>query len=733
MRNTLIAFLLLIFSSTVNAIPTISDPKPINNTFITGGASYNFSVNVTGNISWVRINFGSEEVWPDDRVIYNMTCIDSFCSRVIEIVAAKSGTKEYFFFEANDTEGNYVSLGNITDPFIIIIDRTPPTVTPSNFENNSYISANKQISVHVEDFLSGVNESSVISLVQYTYGNETWNETWKPMIHKDGEWIADWNTSDLENNSTWMVWVNASDNVGNSNTTLLGTVIIDNELPEINITLPKPNDELVGTKLLSMSAQDIYSGISNISCRIDSLNLSLSCVGSLHNYSCNKLFDTTMLADGEYDILFIAQDNAGNIGNRSVHVNINNKIPVISLSLPGKYLRGRITINATITNPRDIINEVLLLLNGHEAKMNCSSDFSRCAYTIDTTSISDGEYTIMSKALNLFNYSVMNSKTIIIDNTPPTLAITTEYYYVKGDFLPQIILTDEFMTNESSVMLNISNYSTNMSCISTLQGRRMSCGTRFNSSLIDDGIHKVYFFGSDMAGNTVLKSMDISVDNKPPRLIFLRITPIIAENPSNFNFFAELFDDGSAVKWSRLIIRAGNKTSTLYLNSTASWSGSAFISTFGIHEVDMHMADINNNTDYISNVGYFYIGSLACGDGVCQANENYCTCSDDCEKPRCLTNETIECSSGIPICRAIGQCGDGLCSGIETCANCPEDCGQCTKTTTTIYHYTTTTTKEKPLFEEDYNILYITILIIAVITIILFGLKRKKKVEFYYK
>ncbi|MFQ5414599.1 MAG: hypothetical protein ACE5E6_09100, partial [Phycisphaerae bacterium] len=78
-------------------------------------------------------------------------------------------------------------------------------------------------------------------------------------------------------------------------------------------------------------------------------------------------------------------------------------------------------------------------------------------------------------------------------------------------------------------------------------------------------------------------------------------------------------------------------------------------------------------------------GAGACGDGVCDCNENCETCPDDCV---CLPTEVCEvpslCQPQVPICAAF--CGNGVCellANCEDCLTCPDDCGcgpdeQCT-------------------------------------------------------
>ena len=80
--------------------------------------------------------------------------------------------------------------------------------------------------------------------------------------------------------------------------------------------------------------------------------------------------------------------------------------------------------------------------------------------------------------------------------------------------------------------------------------------------------------------------------------------------------------------------------------------------------------------------GHFRGGEeIICGDGLCEGDETYETCPEDCEKPivcgdgLCEGDETYEtCPED---CEKPIVCGDGLCEGNETCKNCEGDCGPC--------------------------------------------------------
>jgi hypothetical protein len=518
----IIFFLLLPFS--VLAIPQFSNPIPVNGTYITGGAEYLFSVHIKEealNTSSVKLNIGSQEVWPSERSILQMDCFletEWVCNKTVLIAVAESGTREFFFFEASDLSGNYNSLGNLTHPLEVIIDRTPPTISPYGFENMSYISTNKPIRVAVEDLYSGVNVSGVISLVEWLYGNETWNATWKPMIYENETktFRADWDTSNLPNNSSWIIYINASDNVGNWNSTKLGIVFIDNEKPSFEIISPLQDQKVFGNLELKVSGSDLYSGIEKVDFEINSFISSLSCLTFNHEFNCSGQFDTTQISDGFHTIKFTAIDKANNSLSKSVTIEVNNTYPSLELISPKNvtFVHGIVLVNASVKNAREIKDariqiETFGILK--EYSLSCQN-FS-CFYFWDTSVEKDGDYSIRVKVTNEVNYQSTLFLSFKVDNTKPIMAITLPEGKISGNVSFQLVATDENGINSSSAIFKISNLSQQMNCSIFVQGKKAVCVSTFDSTNLPNNKYNITFSINDLAGNEMNESKEIEIFN----------------------------------------------------------------------------------------------------------------------------------------------------------------------------------------------------------------------------
>jgi hypothetical protein len=518
----IIFFLLIPFPAL--AVPQFSNPIPVNGTYITGGAEYLFSVHIKEealNTSSVKLNIGSQEVWPAERSILQMDCFletEWVCNKTVLIAVAESGTKEFFFFEASDLSGNYNSSGNLTHPFEVIIDRTPPTISPYEFENMSYISTNKPIRVVVEDLYSGVNVSSVISLVEWLYGNETWNASWKPMIYENETktFKADWDTSNLPNNSSWIIYVNASDNVGNWNSTKLGIVFIDNEKPSFEIISPLQDQKVFGSLELKVSGSDLYSGIEKVDFELNSFHSSLSCLTFNHDFNCSGQFDTTQISDGFHTLKFTASDKANNNLSKSVTIEVNNTYPSLELISPKNvtFVHGIVLVNASVKNAREIKDARIQIETfgiSKEYSLNCQNFF--CFYSWDTSVEKDGDYSIRVKVTNEVNYQSTLFLSFKVDNTKPIIAITLPEGKISGNVSFQLVATDENGINSSSAILKISNFSKEMNCSIFVQGKKAVCVSTFDSTNLANNKYNITFSISDLAGNEINESREIEIFN----------------------------------------------------------------------------------------------------------------------------------------------------------------------------------------------------------------------------
>lgn len=528
MKKLLLVLLLVFFLPKALAQdtvpPQLSNPTPQNGTYIPGGVR-TFSIEIieenlnASNVS-LYIKSADERVYDRLRLsCSNSTPVDWVCQIDISLRIVGDDTREDYYFEATDLSGNLGTLGNAANPLSVIVDIDPPVITSISIVNNSYVGMNKKIKITVYDVSSGVNISSVISLIEWLYGNETWNSTWQPMIYEDPYFVADWNNSGLPNDSLWAIYINASDNVGNSNVTHLLDVRIDNEYPSLTVLNPAEGAVLFGIVELKVNTSDRYSGLKSVSVEFVTEAL-MSCTGTQKEYVCSYSVDTTKIPDGAYNITFTSIDNAENPTVKTISVNVSNQVPSISITSPSDnaYLSGNVTVNVTINNPRGVedikIKYESESLSSLWTSMSCNENFSSCLTMLDTTVLKDGTYVLKVNISNNLGYVAQDSVTVTIDNTEPELTIESPTQTeVNGTISIGFTVVDTYGVNPEKLKAEISSYVIDISCTRHVKGKKYVCIGSFDTTKLENGAYTIYFEAEDLAGNKISDSKILTVNN----------------------------------------------------------------------------------------------------------------------------------------------------------------------------------------------------------------------------
>ena len=664
---------IMFLAAVVHAAPTLSGSFPANDAFTKGG-TINFSVNASSatldssNVVLFVISksaYDQGESW--DRYVMqcgNYTVSDWKCNRTVSFAIAGSDTPELFYFEANDTGGS--NLGTAASPLRFTLDRSPPSISILAPQSNSYVSSNVTVQISASDTASGVNDSTL----QFSLDNATWNN------FTGGKGY--WSSIAYADNTSIRIYVRAKDNVANGVETSIN-VSTDNEMPKILIISPANGSSIAGSYTFQATVNDTYSGINtgSVSVRFANSNFGMTCVGT-RNFNCSVAIDTSVYADNTYNVTFSVLDAANNPNNATISMSTKNSKPTVNLLLQEGFLKGTVAINVSITKPEGIISNVTLALeNGNVVpvgKMDCSSDFTSCTYIMDTARFPDGAKTLAATAGNSLGYSLKSSVSVNIDNTKPTITINTPQI-VKGAWDITATVTDE-NPHEEKVAFKVGSYLQTMFC--TTQAKSLDCKSKYDSNLLSDGPKVLEITASDKLGNSFTASKNVSIDNKPPEFRFIKIDPIYSKGPKEIEFTVGLEDAGSSVKVAQATIKHPEFSATLdMINASDVWYGKATIVSYGSHKVGIKAEDQSGNSVTYDEKGYFYIGPLSCGDGICQTAENSCLCADDCSGLACSGGQVTECSTGIPVCAPPPICGNDLCSSSESCISCSTDCGTC--------------------------------------------------------
>lgn len=237
-------------------------------------------------------------------------------------------------------------------------------------------------------------------------------------------------TTDLEEGTLYDLRAVATDGVGRS--AVSAPVVgrrVDRTAPAA-VTVGDPGSPLSGVATFSGDASDALSGVASVvfQMRTGTIWTDL-CSDTVAPYECPAA--TTAVADGLHDVRAVATDLAGNatastsIADRMV----DNVAPTVSLTDPGAYLRGPITLTATAT---DGAGTGVVSVRIERAPSGGSAWTEVCTMTtapytcpaLDTATVADGLYDLRATAVDGMGRASTSTRAgRRIDNTAPTVAM----------------------------------------------------------------------------------------------------------------------------------------------------------------------------------------------------------------------------------------------------------------------------------------------------------------------
>ncbi|MFQ5496091.1 MAG: S8 family serine peptidase, partial [Phycisphaerae bacterium] len=197
-----------------------------------------------------------------------------------------------------------------------------------------------------------------------------------------------------------------------------GSPAPDTTPPIATITSPPGSANISGSVTIAVTAVD-DTAVTEVRFYADG---ALAATDASDPYSA--LWDSATVPDGVHTLLAEAYDAAGNRGaSQAVAVTVQNAVPdttapVVQVSSPadGAVLSGAVTVAATASDD-NAVAEVRLYVNG---ALNWTGAASPLSATLDTTTQSNGPYTVHAEATDLSgNVGVSAPITVQIANGPP--------------------------------------------------------------------------------------------------------------------------------------------------------------------------------------------------------------------------------------------------------------------------------------------------------------------------
>ena len=228
-----------------------------------------------------------------------------------------------------------------------------------------------------------------------------------------GTWTnqaASWNTT-LQTDGQYDLRVVTTDNAGNSFTSATITVRVDNTNPTGSITAPADAASLRNTiSLTSNSADTGGSGVDTVT-----FQRSPAGAGTWTNQAAS--WNTTLQADGQYDLRVVTTDNAGNsFTSATITVLVDNTNPTGSVTNPvaAADIRGTVVL---ASNSADVGGSGVDTVQFQRSPAGAGT-WTNQAASWNTTLQADGQYDLRVVTTDFAGNSVTSAAiTVRVDNT----------------------------------------------------------------------------------------------------------------------------------------------------------------------------------------------------------------------------------------------------------------------------------------------------------------------------
>ena len=420
----------------VEAAPLLFDITPITDSYIYGKDTDIFSTKINElnlNVSTAYLHIRVQDptsTWSNISMsarCYNTSLSDWSCNATVTGLGALAADGNFllYYFDAYDNNGVYGNNGTADAPNRVRIDRRGPSIVFTNPINQSYTSGNNvTIRISIVDEYSGVNASTA----NYSFDNSSWLPTSRSANIFSSSQL--WDTTTYSNNQTVALYAKAVDILGNVNYTYINATI-DNEVPRLVVSSPTVNQTLYDTASLVFTAEDSYSGLDNTTAAftLGGTNGIFACTGTNYSLNCSNSLTTTNVTDGPYNLTYSIKDRAGNLAQNITPIVIDNLPPVISITSPANNaeVKGVVTMNVSVADSGIGVSNISFRWEktgstGNWNLLTCSGNprSQSCSATWNSSTVSDGIYTIRLQAYDTLSRQTATSVTVKVSNTVST-------------------------------------------------------------------------------------------------------------------------------------------------------------------------------------------------------------------------------------------------------------------------------------------------------------------------
>ena len=471
--------------SILRGIVTLSDPSPAD---VGGGVgSVAFEYSLLGANSWTAIGTRTSAPW---AVLFDTTAVPDGQYDLREVISDAAVPPN-------------VTTINLPGPQLI--DNTPPSsaivTAPAA---GAFAGGTVTLAGNAADSASGVGQ-----MVFKINGTVVGTTSGSPAS-------LDWDSTSIPDGPA-TVTLEAMDVAGNGPTVSAGrTFVVDNNPPAV--TLDTPGTASSGTVVLSTTTSSDTIQVTFERSPAGAANWSTIAVDSSAPFSAS--FDTSLLADGLYDLRALASDGSTAGASNVRTTRIDNTLPTGSITTPiaGATVAGTsVTLAASAADSGSGVATVQFRVDGAPAGTASSTPWT---IVWDATSTPSGTHTIDAVVTDAAGNSFTTPGVLItVDATPPSVTLADPGTPLSGTVMLSAASPDADTARVSfqvspagaAIWTTVANDATPPTPYSGA----------FDSATVADGVYDLRAIAYDGSGNASAPSTVASrrIDNTPPSVV----------------------------------------------------------------------------------------------------------------------------------------------------------------------------------------------------------------------
>ncbi|WPB82347.1 Ig-like domain-containing protein [Archangium violaceum] len=313
--------------------------------------------------------------------------------------------------KAHDGTGNV----RISAGVQVIVDTLAPTVSLTAPAQNARLRGTVQVSANASDSVG------VARVEFYVDGALIGTDTSEP-------YAVSWDSSGVADGAHSLT-ARAYDHANLTRLSAAVSVTLDNTPPNVALASPAPGTFLRGMALVEATASDAV-GVTKVE-----FYAGTTLLGTDTTAPYQVDWNTAGMTDGAHTLTAKAFDSIGNERNSTgFQVTVDNTAPVTAVSTPAQsaLLRGTVPVSATAS---DAVGVTKVEFYAGTTLLGTST-IAPYAVSWDTTTVASGSVTLTTKAYDAVgNVSVSAARTVTVDNSAPTVAITSPANGTSFSFL----------------------------------------------------------------------------------------------------------------------------------------------------------------------------------------------------------------------------------------------------------------------------------------------------------